>query len=376
MALTHRIILDEPHWENRFPMLLNQGDGQLLLIFWTSPVRPQRRHMDIAMEGRIMRSSDDGRTWSPPELFITHDGQVSPTQRPAGEEEGPALVVPYFHWVVVPQGEREALEIRVPQASTAAFREDPYYGVVGAIEGMYVTRSSDGGVSWCHRIKANMEPFLWAGARDLPTRTPGGRLLLSLYGRRAQDKADVAFVVWSDDEGRTWSEPVVTASDPEGQVEYQEPGLLALSDEHIIATYRIDRHERVTGTEGDDILCNESEDGGKTWTRPRSIGVWGHPTHMIRLQDGVVVCVYGYRRPPYGIRAVLSEDNGATWLADRELALRDDGACSDPGKPATDIGYPFVTQLTDGTLMAVYYFDVGQGQRFLAATYFAVEDFG
>jgi hypothetical protein len=217
--------------------------------------------------------------------------------------------------------------------------------------------------------------FLWGGTRDLPARAPSGRLFLPVYGRRSQDTADVAFTVFSDDEGVTWSRPVVIAEDPEGRVEYQEPAMVALSDEHILATYRIDRHEGVEGRVGDEVLCNESKDGGKTWTEPRPIGVWGHPTHMIRLKDGPIVCVYGHRRRPYGIRAVLSQDNGVTWLADRELILRDDGLCSDAGQAATDIGYPFVTQLGDGSLMAVYYFDVGRGQRFLAATYFGVEDF-
>jgi hypothetical protein len=48
---------------------------------------------------------------------------------------------------------------------------------------------------------------------------------------------------------------------------------------------------------------------------------------------------------------------------------------SHAGGRATDIGYPFVTQLDDGTLMAVYYFDAGTGQRLLAATYFQMDDF-
>ena len=375
MALRHQVILDESGWENRFPTLINQGGGRLLLVFWRSPARPQGRHMDIAMEGQIMRSRDSGQTWSAPQLLITHDGQVSPTHPPAGEGDQPTVMMPYFHWVVLPQTEREMLETRIPRVSDRALRQDAYYAVVGAIEGAYVTRSQDGGASWSHRTRVDTQPFFWAGTRSLPTRTPGHRLLLALYGRRAEDRGDTAFVVFSDDDGRTWSEPVVTACDPEGSIEHQEPALLALSDEHILATYRIARHEPAPGTEGDEILCNESQDGGQTWTDPRATGLRGHPTDLIRLHDGAVLCVYGYRHPPCGIRAVLSQDNGATWLAQQELVLRDDAVCSQPGAPATDIGYPFVTQLDDGTLMAVYYFDAGKGQRFLAATYFQIGDF-
>ena len=114
MSLRHQVILDEPGWESRFPMLINQGGGRLLLVSWRSPARPQRRHMDIAREARIMHSTDDGETWSSPELLITHDGQVSPTHPPAGAGDERALVVPYFHWVVLPETEREILEARIP----------------------------------------------------------------------------------------------------------------------------------------------------------------------------------------------------------------------------------------------------------------------
>ena len=51
-------------------------------------------------------------------------------------------------------------------------------------------------------------------------------------------------------------------------------------------------HERET-------LQTESTDGGRTWSVPRSIGVWGLPSHLLRLQDDRLVMVYGYRRKPY-----------------------------------------------------------------------------
>ena len=31
------------------------------------------------------------------------------------------------------------------------------------------------------------------------------------------------------------------------------------------------------------------------------------PTSMVRMQDGRLVSVYGYRLPPYGVRAAVSE---------------------------------------------------------------------
>jgi len=348
--------------------------------------------MDIAMSMRMMHSEDEGQTWSSPELLITHDGQVSPTQPSVREGKEPVIIAPYMHWVVLPEKERDQLAVRVPESQNPLLKEafgvseDNVKGVEGAVEGLFITRSLDGGISWEHRIRLDVKPFLGTGHRDSCSRMPSGRIILPLHGRRTQDKADVAFIIFSDDDGLTWSEPVVTACDKEGKICYHEPSILVLSNHHIIATYRILRETQVSSQKDendvpshvDDILFNESRDGGKTWSEPQPTGVAGHPTHMIQLQEGPVLCVYGYRAPPYGIRAVLSTDNGKTWNTEKELILRDDAACSDPDHAidsAIDIGYPFVTQLSDGRLMAVYYFNVGEGRCFVAATFFSVDDF-
>jgi len=83
------------------------------------------------------------------------------------------------------------------------------------------------------------------------------------------------------------------------------------------------------------------------------------------------VCVYGYRLPPYGVRMRVSEDEGRTW--GREGILRDDGG-------SWDLGYPRVTELAPGELLAVYYMNrrddpiqMNGGVRHIAQTVFAPE---
>jgi len=76
--------------------------------------------------------------------------------------------------------------------------------------------------------------------------------------------------------------------------------------------------------------------------------MWGYPAHMLTLQDGRVLCVYGRRRPPFGIRACLSGDDGQSWDIDNELVIRDDF-------PNSDLGYPTSVQLADGTIFTTYY---------------------
>lgn len=91
-----------------------------------------------------------------------------------------------------------------------------------------------------------------------------------------------------------------------------------------------------------------SDDGGGTWQFRSRINDFGAPASLVRMQDGRLVSVYGYRLPPYGIRAAVSEDEGETWLP--EVVLRDDGG-------SWDLGYPNAIESTPGKVMAIYYFN-------------------
>jgi hypothetical protein len=64
-----------------------------------------------------------------------------------------------------------------------------------------------------------------------------------------------------------------------------------------------------------------------------------------------LLCTYGYRKPPYGIRAVLSENQGASWNLGATLEIR--------SLPNRDLGYPCTLAMTGGRLCIFYY---GQDQ--------------
>ncbi len=113
---------------------------------------------------------------------------------------------------------------------------------------------------------------------------------------------------------------------------------------------------------------HESSDGGWTWRFVARVADWGGPTHLSRLEDGRLLAVYGYRVPPYGIRARVSGDDGRSW--GRELVLRDDGG-------SHDLGYPRAVNLGGGQVLAAYYFNRADdpvqcngGVRHIAATIF------
>lgn len=84
----------------------------------------------------------------------------------------------------------------------------------------------------------------------------------------------------------------------------------------------------------------------KTWSEPHSIGVWGLPSHLLRLQDERLLMTYGHRRVSMGNRAPISLDHGRTWS--EPLVLSADGNTG-------DLGYPSTVELIDGTLVTVWY---------------------
>ena len=94
-----------------------------------------------------------------------------------------------------------------------------------------------------------------------------------------------------------------------------------------------------------------SDDEGRTWTFmneavPR--GSNGNPPAMIQLRDGRIVLTWGWRAEPRGIRAWISEDEGATWSG--PIMLRDDAGTD-------DLGYTRTVQRADGKIVTVYYYN-------------------
>jgi len=74
--------------------------------------------------------------------------------------------------------------------------------------------------------------------------------------------------------------------------------------------------------------------------------VWGLPSHLLRLRDGRLLMSYGYRRPPFGNQARVSDNHGRTWSA--PMTISDDGASG-------DLGYPSTVERPDGSLVTLWY---------------------
>jgi hypothetical protein len=148
-----------------------------------------------------------------------------------------------------------------------------------------------------------------ASIRDAIVELPDGTLLLPLCGlqhRRAMPEIAeleswTAFVLGSMNGGKRWTYWATMAYDPVNVRSYWEPGMLRFRDGRLLGMLRMHQYPR-EDPPGGYLYVTVSEDGGATWGIPRKTELWGYPADLINLDDGRVLCTYGRRREPMGVR--------------------------------------------------------------------------
>lgn len=121
------------------------------------------------------------------------------------------------------------------------------------------------------------------------------------------------------------------------------------------------REEPASGVSG--LFVARSSDAGKTWTTPERTPMIGHPACLTPLQDGTLLCTYGYRASPMGVRIAISRDYGKTWRAEDIRTLRDDGHGI-----GGENGYPITLETDDGSLLTICYLTDREGVSSIAGT--------
>ncbi|MHC4444936.1 MAG: sialidase family protein [Planctomycetota bacterium] len=189
----------------------------------------------------------------------------------------------------------------------------------------------------------------------------------------------------STDHGITWqflSYPMVNRSG-RGNIIY--PTLLRLPNGrlHCYALHLDSKDEEVEGLKN--ALClSISQDEGKSWSEPVPIagkgrGCWKKPQGKgsiyrspwpILLRDDRILLVFARRRLPAGLGGIVSSDGGRTWS--EEFVIRDDAQW-------WDLGYPVGCQLEDGRIFLAYYYNMQDGNkqggtRFVAGSSFRIAD--
>ena len=323
------VISKDPQSSHGWPTLARLRSGRLIVV-WSGG-----REAHVCPFGRVemMTSDDGGRSWTWPRVIL--DGAID--DRDAGVLEtsaGTLLVTTFTSLAYEPllekakgwPEERLARWKAAHDRLSAADRKKEL--------GVWVLRSEDGGRTW----SAPRDSLV--NSPHGPARLADGRLLYA--GKDLWREGERVGVCESKDDGKSWSWlapiPPREGDDPK---EYHELHAVESADGRIVCQIR--NHNRANA--GETLQC-ESPDGGKTWSAPRGIGVWGLPSHLLRLRDGRFLMTYGHRRPPFGNQARVSADHGRTWS--EPLTVSGDGA-------GGDLGYPSTAELDDGALVTVWY---------------------
>jgi sialidase-1 len=318
-------ISRQPHLYHAWPTMIRRKSGELVAVYSGG----REGHHCPFGRLEIIRSHDDGHTWSWPQVFM--DTPID--DRDAGICETPrgTLLVTTFTAIGFEQylanakdwdPERIERWNAVMRTLSAEQRK--------ALVGKWMLRSEDGGVTWTAPYR-------------VPATTPHGPVCLAdgrlLYLGKNDNGAIGLYQ--SPDDGLSWRQVCELPPRRGDQASlYHEPHLVEAADGTLIAHLR--NHNPANERE---TLQSESTDGGRTWSEPHPIGVWGLPSHLICLRDGRLLMTYGYRRMPRGNHACLSTDHGRTWSP--PIVISDDGT--------GDIGYPSTVELPNGELLTLWY---------------------
>jgi len=323
----------------------------------------------------LARSADGGRTWSKPDVILpwtdtTGNWDCGFCELADGTWLVNLTITGFFKRGIKPEG--------VSWASgpvTDEWGDWSWTFKTKAWLGTYVIKSRDRGKTWSEPIPVNVRPLKHGGCRLGCWQLPSGSILMGLYGRirgyeeEGEGETTRSALMRSDDNGDNWEYFSTLAYDPASIIDFEEPSMLRLADGRLVSFMRTHVNP---SSDAKNMVLVVSDDEGFSWTPPKWTNIWGFPAETIPLSDGRYLMIYGYRRPPYGVRGVVSND-GLSWDVKNEFVVREGGVPGGPDDEAAKaggrrrridwkhpgvfqhIGYPSVVQLGDGTIVASYH---------------------
>jgi hypothetical protein len=220
--------------------------------------------------------------------------------------------------------------------------------------------SKDAGQTWSRSAMLPLDGLYSLSAVESSLVRPDGRCLLFLTGGTDQQGQHNRFpagrehgepnrplVYRSTDDGTAFHflSFITPTNDPHfSGLQRMYPRGLMLPNGRMLCTLRVDRDW--AGDMWTELF--KSDDGGQTWQFLSRITDFGAPGAPLLMSDGRLVLVYTYRLPPFGMRAVVSEDEGLTWGP--EIIVRGDGG-------SWDIGYPRAWEVEPGRIGVIYHYN-------------------
>ncbi len=209
-----------------------------------------------------------------------------------------------------------------------------------------VWRSNDEGETWSSPVTLN-DPKKIQAYWCHPKQLRDGTIVLPAYGffdlTNKSPQTD-AFLFFSSDGGRTWSEPLLVSKGIETMTN-DEPDAVELENGDLLV---IIRHANVTLPENGGLYMNCGQVIVKrtpTGWQPgehqlTNMGFRGFPA-VLRTRDNILICTGSIQKYNFSI------DNGQTWSQT--------GRLFDPQYPRQN-HYPILTELADGRIISVYHY--------------------
>jgi hypothetical protein len=347
MKIVHKFVVHRGKGPALFPGLTRAANGDVLVSFCTK--------FDCLPGGKgyLVRSRDDGRTWSRPKLVMR-------SRKPNGCINLSVGLTTLACGTVL-----------YPCCDACITRKWDQHDAE-----LFILRSDDDGHTWLkgESIHAGVkEPFAYGRILSLSN----GELLCPIWGKRVVDEPWRSGLIRSRDRGLTWDEYRTIAYDPgavplhttdgaEHCAGFNETTLGELRDGRILA---ILRQQGVRGGRRE-LFRAISDDAGLTWSAPEQLPLWGTSPSLHLDPAGTIML--GYRNHPGnpqelarpGVGISFSDDGGWSW---RDHLLLEDPLGHDYGHEF-EAGYPAFLTLPNSSILVVFYsYDPTTQERYLAA---------
>lgn len=328
------VVYKTPGVYAAFPGLFKAEDGTLVVTFTT---RVTESHYDMTGGSKSLISKDGGQTWQEPDHIYLN---------PAYKTRDGRYVIP------APNSWRETTADNAAKLTAAGVTVNQSNGKYYYATGASLTISKDKGRTWTKKDLQLPQHSLLMGynvASNL--KTSKGIRLQAVYGKIKSTEKDRTFLLRSDESGRSWQLRALSTY----YSGFNETALVETRDGSVLAMMR-------SNPDLDGYLYSAvSKDSGYTWSTPKKTKIWGYPASLYRLPDNRILCLYGYRKAPMGIRAVILASDYVN-IDGNEMILRDDAVGS-----VANVGYPVVVE-SQGKLVVAYYITGQDGITGIAVT--------
>ena len=304
-----------------FPDACRLNNGDILVVFYAGDGHVTYPSDQYPNAGRIcmVRSTDEGRTWSKPEVI--YDDQYDNRDAHISQLSDGTILVSFF---------------------SLKLESEPRKRSPGGVQ---FIRSMDNGKTWdeqSHLIPtADENWYCSAPVREMAD----GTLVFPVYHQVVGTEIAWGGVHLSYDKGKSWSD-VVHIGKEANLFLAAETDVIRLKDGALFAALR--------GQKDVPMHYAISRDLGKIWSEAKSIGFLGHSPHLNRLSTGEILLSYrginggkgfSWDRAYTALR--ISYDDGKTWQG--PYLMSESGGA-----------YPSTVELKDGTILMIFY-EEGEG---------------